>query len=113
MAIDLYCLGIRISYYRRKAGYSQVELAEKVGLSEKQIYYVEKGIKGISLDKLIEISNAIGVTPDELLKDSVDILDKQNSTDILMSFMKCTKSEIMFLKRISRYLEEIIKNIDP
>ena len=112
MPADLYGLGLRVSYYRKKKGMSQVELAEKVGLSEKQIYYIEKGEKGISIDKFVEIANALKVSPDDLLTDSVETTDKNNSTDVFSFLMGCTKAELRFLKKLVKYYEDLLKKID-
>ena len=47
---------------------SQKELAETIGISESVMARIVNGKKMPSVEKLIRISNALGVTMDELLK---------------------------------------------
>ena len=51
-------LGLKISYYRKKAGYTQEQFAEKIGKSVNFIAQVEaiSIIKGVSLETLFMIS---------------------------------------------------------
>ena len=51
-------LGLKIAYYRKKAGYTQETFAEKVGKSVNFIAQVEGTgtIRGISLETLFKIS---------------------------------------------------------
>ena len=112
MSVDFIGLGMRIKYFRNKLGYSQAELAEKTGLSEKQIYRVENGERGISIEKFMDIANVLKTTPNDLLADSIIKDGQNNTTDIAILLMDCTVSEIKFLKRIFTYFEEVIDNID-
>ena len=54
-------IGLNIHYYRRARRLTQVELAEAVGISSNYLSQVERGCKSISLDKLLRISDELGV----------------------------------------------------
>ena len=57
----------KLEYYRRKAGLSQTELAEKSGIFQTQISRAEKGVfdfKGHQWKRLAEV---LGCTVDELI----------------------------------------------
>ena len=54
-------LGANIAKYRKAKGLTQVNLAVKLGLSYEYICRVEKGQKYMSLRKLFELTDVLGV----------------------------------------------------
>ena len=64
-------LGLKIAYYRRKAGYTQEYLAELIGKSVSFIGQVEGTgtVCGISLETLFKISEVLNVPPSKLLEE--------------------------------------------
>ena len=54
-------IGRRIKLLRKSKGFSQIELAGKIGVSFQQIQKYEKGSTRISVARLQEIAHAIGV----------------------------------------------------
>ena len=66
MAINYHELGKRISYFRARKGLSQETLGEKIGVNNKHISNIEIGKSRPSLDSLIEIANALGISADDL-----------------------------------------------
>lgn len=64
-------MGLRIAYYRKKLGYTQEAFAEKVGLSWNYLAQIEGSgtIRGLSLESLFRISEALGIQPGRLLDD--------------------------------------------
>ncbi len=75
-------LGIAISTLRKVRGFSQEELAEKAEISRSLLSSIEApGLaKGFSLEIFYNISDALGVAPEDLMKASVfsdNILNKK------------------------------------
>ena len=64
-------LGLKIAYYRKKRGYTQENLAEKVGIGLNFLAQVEGTgtIRGISLETLFQIADVLQVAPSKLLAD--------------------------------------------
>lgn len=64
-------LGLKIAYYRKKAGYTQEAFAELVGLSVNFIAQVEGTgtVRGISLETLFKMAQVLNVSPSKLLED--------------------------------------------
>ncbi len=64
-------LGLKIAYYRKKAGYTQEVLAELVDKSVNFIGQIEGPgmICGVSLETLFKIAQVLGVPPSKLLED--------------------------------------------
>ena len=58
-------LGLKIAYYRKKRGYTQENLAEKVGISLNFLAQVEGTgtIRGISLETLFKMADVLQVAP--------------------------------------------------
>ena len=64
-------LGLKIAYYRKKAGYTQEAFAEKIGRSVVFLSQVEGTgcVAGISLETLFRISEVLDVPPHKFLEE--------------------------------------------
>ena len=64
-------LGLKIAYYRRKAGFTQEHFAELIGKSVSFVGQVEgRGtVRGVSLETLFKIAQVLKVPPSKLLED--------------------------------------------
>ncbi len=61
-------LGEKIRYYRKKANFTQAEVAEKLGFSRENIYKYEKGvITNIPLSRLEGLAALFDISPSELV----------------------------------------------
>lgn len=60
-------LGERIAYYRKKAGYSQEGLAERLGVSRQAISKWETGEATPDAERIIVLAAALGISTDTLL----------------------------------------------
>ena len=64
-------LGLKIAYYRKKAGYTQEAFAEKIGKSVNFLGQIEGTgtIRGVSLEALFKIADVLGISPAKLMED--------------------------------------------
>lgn len=64
-------LGLKIAYYRKKAGYTQETFAEKIGISVNFLAQVEGTgtTRGVSLETLFKIADVLNIPPSKLLED--------------------------------------------
>lgn len=64
-------LGLKIAYYRRKAGYTQEYFAELIGKSVSFVGQVEGTgtVRGVSLETLFKIARVLQIPPSKLLED--------------------------------------------
>ena len=64
-------LGLKIAYYRKKAGYTQEVFAELIGQSLNFLSQVEAPgmICGVSLETLFKMAEVLDVPPSKLLED--------------------------------------------
>lgn len=65
--MDLIAMGNRIKAERKSRGISQERLAETVNVSPHYIYEIERGMKAMSLETLVNIINALEISADFLL----------------------------------------------
>lgn len=64
-------IGEKIKLLRKSQGLSQIQLAEKIGLSFQQVQKYEKGISSISAYRLIHIAEALGVHPNTFFQEDL------------------------------------------
>ncbi len=64
-------LGLKIAYYRRKAGYTQEYFAELIGKSVSFVGQVEGTgtVRGVSLETLFKIAQVLNISPAKLLEE--------------------------------------------
>lgn len=64
-------MGLKIAYFRKKAGYTQEAFAEKIGKSVNFLAQVEGTgtIRGISLETLFKVADVLEIPPSKLLED--------------------------------------------
>lgn len=65
-------LGRRVRQQRSLCGMTQEELAEKTGISCSFVGHIERGEKKFSIGTLVSLCNAMGVSPNYLLQDSLN-----------------------------------------
>lgn len=54
------------------------EFAEQCGISERYLADIERGIKAPKLETFVGIVNAVGISPEYLLQDSLKTVDTGN-----------------------------------
>lgn len=66
-------IGLKIAYYRKKKGYTQANLAERIGMSTAYLGQIERGNRGnsFSLETLYQIADALEIDVNLLLKSEI------------------------------------------
>ena len=64
-------LGLKIAYYRKKAGYTQETIAEKIDKSVNFLSQIEGTgtVRGVSLETLFKIAKVLNIPPSKLLEE--------------------------------------------
>jgi len=64
-------LGLKIAYYRKKAGYTQEVFAELIGKSVNFVGQVEGTgtVRGVSLETLFKVAQVLKISPSKLLEE--------------------------------------------
>lgn len=71
MALDYAAIGQRIRLFRIKRGWKQSDLAEKSGVEPSNISHIESAATKLSLPTLVSIANALEVSLDEIVYNSL------------------------------------------
>ena len=68
-------IGLKIAYYRKLRGYTQGQLAGKIGISTTYLGQIERGNNGksFSLETLLLIANGLDVEVDLLLSSNENV----------------------------------------
>lgn len=69
--MDYVDLGRRIRLQRLQLGWTQEALAKEIGVSTSFVGHVERGTRKASLETVVAISNAMNISLDELLAESL------------------------------------------
>lgn len=110
MDVNFKLIGKRIKEVRMQRSITQADLAEMTGMSDSYISYIETAKKQASLESLIQISNALGITVDELLcgNQLYNPTDYQTDIDLLMD--DCSLLERSFIFELISVAKHIIRN---
>ena len=63
-------IGNRLLAFRKKAGLTQIEVAEAAGLSDRTYADIERGNVNMRIETILRICDALHITPDEILTET-------------------------------------------
>ena len=92
--------GIRVKELRNKKGITQYQLAEMAGIDPKHISHIETGSTKLSLQVLVNISNALSVQTDQLLFDAAITDSVQLESSLIEKIGSCSTDELLILTDI-------------
>ena len=93
MPLNSFALGRNIRHYRKKRGWSQIQLSEKIDKSPTFLSYVESGMRCISLDTLVDLANVLNVPTDALLKGSLSNASIVMNNEFAVALGDCSDYE--------------------
>lgn len=105
MNLDFKKLGVRLRAVREKRKLTQEELAEMIGMSNNFISNIERNYSIPSLETLVKICNALEITPDYVLLDSIYTAKEYLKDDIARMLEKCSEKDI---KLIAKFINLLI-----
>jgi len=82
MSLNYITIGKRIREIRKKRKISQSALSEIIDKTPTLVSYIESGIRGMSLETIVAIANALEVSVDVLLSDNLAINSRSFMYDI-------------------------------
>lgn len=110
MALDYAAIGQRIRMFRIKRGWKQSDLAEKSGVEPSNISHIERAATKLSLPTLVSIANALEVSLDEIVYNSL-IKNKHiyvKEIDELVD--DCDTKELSSIIQVIRTTKYVIRN---
>lgn len=113
MELDYTAIGVRIRRFRKERGLTQQALAEMSDQEPSNISHIERGATKLSLPTLVNIANALGVTADDILCDSVSNASASYEREVAEFLSDCSHSELKVITGTMRALKENLrKNFD-
>ena len=111
MELDYVAIGVRIRRLRKEKGYTQQTLAELSHQEPSNISHIERGATKLSLPTIVNIANALNVTVDELLCDSL-----HSATDSYLGIANsilsdCSHDELRIITDTMLSLKENLRKI--
>lgn len=96
-------VGLRVKEKRKGKGFTQEELARRIGVTRQNISNIEHGKVSISSADIVRFSIELETTPDELL------LGKKENQIILNMFNECTGNEATIIIRTILFLKKLLE----
>ena len=90
-------IGVRLRAARLKRGYTQEYVSERAGISAQHCSGIECGNAKVSLPALIRLCNALEITPDDILMDSITHTTPQLMGDVAAVFADCSPDEVYLM----------------
>lgn len=109
MELDYQAIGERIRRFRKAQGLTQQVLAELSNQEPSNISHIERGATKLSLPTLVNIANALGVTVDDLLCDSLVESKSAFERDVSAMLSDCTHRELRIITGTMRSLKEQLR----
>ena len=99
----------RLKTLRKEAGFTQVDVAEKLGISQPAYASWERGTKKPTQDNLVKIAQILNVSVDYLVGNSQETSDELDNIELLfrMNSKGLTEEEKrIFKKELIEFMEE-------
>ncbi len=111
MELDYQAIGIRIRRFRKEHGLTQQTLAELSNQEPSNISHIERGATKLSLPTIVNIANALNITVDALLCDSLSsakVPFVESASSILSD---CTHQELIIITDTMRTLKDNLRRV--
>ena len=112
MDLDYKAIGKRIKFARINADMTQEQLCGVIDLSPSHMSNIETGTTKVSLTTIVNIANALSVTVDDLLCDSVTNARPQFERDIQRLLDTCNEYEIRLIRNVIQSVLEAVRSTE-
>ena len=109
MELDYKAIGRRIKIARINAGFTQERLSDLVDLSPSHMSNIETGTTRVSLTALVNLANALSVTVDDLLCDSLVHARPQFEADLQRLLERCDAYEVRVVTNVAQSVVETLR----
>ena len=105
--IDYKAIGARIKYYRNQRNITQAQLAETSSVEPSNISHIERGATKVSLPTLFKIANALEVSLDDLVYDSLEKTQHISNKELNLS--DCSDKELKAIIEMVKSTKSILR----
>ena len=110
MKLDYQSIGIRIRQFRKDRGLTQQALAELSDQEPSNISHIERGATKLSLPTIVSIANALEITVDDLLCDSVSACRSSYMDAVEQLLSDCSHEELRIISATMSTLKEQLRS---
>lgn len=107
--LDYVSIGQRIRAARSKMGIQQAELAFRAGLTTSHMSHIETGQTKLALPAIVKIANALSVSVDELLCDSLEQVKPVYDKKIADELADCDAAELKAFYEIIQSTKSVLR----
>ncbi len=107
--IDYKAIGARIKYYRNQRNITQAQLAEKSRVEPSNISHIERGATKVSLPTLFKIANALEVSLDDLVYDSLEKTQHISNKELNHILSDCSDKELKAIIEMVKSTKSILR----
>ncbi len=108
--LDVNKLGKRIKQTRRAKHITAEAFAEKIEISVSFLREIERGSKRPSIVKFVEIANALEVSADYLLKDSINVSEPLILQGIAQELDGLPIKQVNFIEKVVKTMKSAFEN---
>ena len=110
MEINYAAIGERMRRFRRALHITQAELGERSQVEPSNISHIERGATKASLPTLIRIANALHVSLDDLVYDSLENSRHISNKEINELLLDCTDGELKAIAEMVKSTKNILRS---
>lgn len=99
--------GLILKQHRKDLNYTQADMAEKLGISEKYVSRVETGIGGISKETLAKYINILVISPNVMYKEFIKNPKVQQEIEISESLSELSTEKLELILEIAKKLKDL------
>lgn len=107
-----YNIGLRLKQARKDKALTQEKISELLGISQKHYSEVERGITGLSVKHLIQISDILSISLNYLLKGVTSSKDMPETVKTSIEINELYYSLSCYTQQQVPYILQIIKDIE-
>ena len=99
--------GSILKQYRNKMDYTQADMAEKLGISEKYVSRVETGIGGINKETLTKCMNILGVSPNTMYKEFINNPKVRKEIEVSEKLSELSIDKLEIILEMTKILKDL------
>ena len=80
--------GMMVSSLRKEKGMTQLELADKMGVTDKAVSKWERDLSYPDINSISKLADILGVSVDELMQNKTNVKENENSKDLVNTIFK-------------------------
>lgn len=107
LIFDFRTIGNKLLAVRKKAGLTQMEVAEAAGLSDRTYADIERGSVNMRIETILRICSALHITPDEILTEDNSALSARQNELIERLNTRSQKERETALRLLEVYMQSL------